>query len=173
MERRIGAVWGWGGSVFWPYFYGDLLAFTFWPYGYYDPFWAYGDMFVWDAMFWPGPDYASGAGPYDIYGEHYAYGGPARTRTARARNVDREITGSTTRTNSGDLAQTCGGLAPGVTDLPVDYIEKSIRADRRTAQSTRRAKSGFVAGKRCSQGVLFERSPAYAAGSARHRAKAA
>ena len=117
--------WGvWGGSTYWPYFYGDLFAFAFWPYGYYDPFWAYGDTFVWDAMFWPGPDYAYGPGYYDVYGD-YAYGGPARTRAAKARNVDREITGSTT--NSNDLAQTCGGLAPGVTDLPFDYIEQAIK----------------------------------------------
>ena len=116
---------GWGGSTYWPYFYGDLFAFALWPYDYYDPFWAYGDIFVWDAMFWPGPDYAYGPA-YDVYG-NYAYGGPARTRAARARNVDREITGSTTTTNSNDLAQTCGGLAPGVTDLPVDYIEEAIK----------------------------------------------
>ncbi|MGZ7060566.1 MAG: Spy/CpxP family protein refolding chaperone, partial [Candidatus Angelobacter sp.] len=118
--------WGWGGWTYWPYFYGDLLAFTLWPYGYYDPFWAYGDIFVWDAMFWPGPDYAYGPGYFDVYG-NYAYGGPARTRAARARNVDREITGSTTTPTSSDLAQTCGGLAPGVTDLPVDYIEEAIK----------------------------------------------
>ena len=115
---------GWGGSTYWPYFYGDLFAFAFWPYGYYDPFWAYGDVFVWDAMFWPGPDYAYGPGLSDVYG-NYAYGGPARTRTARARNVDRDITGSTT--NGNDLPQTCGGLAPGVTDLPFDYIEQALK----------------------------------------------
>ena len=111
-------------STYWPYFYGDLFAFAFWPYGYYDPFWAYGDVFVWDAMFWPGPDYAYGPGLSDVYG-NYADSGPARTRTARARNVDRDITGSTT--NGNDLAQTCGGLAPGVTDLPFDYIEQAIK----------------------------------------------
>ena len=115
---------GWGGLTYWPYFYGDLFAFTLWPFDYYDPFWAYGDIFVWDAMFWPGPDYAYGPA-YDGYG-NYAYGGPARSRAARARNVDRETTGSTTPTNSNELAQTCGGLAPGVTDLPVDYIEAAI-----------------------------------------------
>lgn len=115
--------WGggwWGGSVFWPFFAGDLFAFVFWPYGYYDPFWAYGNMFVWNAMFWPGPSYAYG--PYDdVYGG-YAYGGPARTRTAR--RVTPETTGSVP--SSADLAQSCGGLAPGVTDLPLDRIQQSL-----------------------------------------------
>jgi ABC-type transporter MlaC component len=122
---RAGWHGGWGGATYWPYFYGDLFAFALWPYDYYDPFWAYGDIFVWDAMLWPGPDYAYGPA-YDVYG-NYAYGGPARSRAARARKVDRETTGSTTPTNSNDLAQTCGGLAPGVTDLPVDYIEEAIK----------------------------------------------
>ena len=112
---------GWGGPVFWPFFAGDLLAFTFWPWGYYDPFWAYGNMFVWDVMFWPGPQYTYG--PYDdIYGG-YAYGGPARTRTAR--RLAPETTGSVTDRN--DLAQSCGGLAPGVTDLPIDNIQQSLQ----------------------------------------------
>src|SRR5215475_4915870 len=39
---------GWSGPVFWPFFFGNVLAFTFWPYGYYAPFWGYGDVFVWD-----------------------------------------------------------------------------------------------------------------------------
>ncbi len=112
--------WGfWGGSVFWPFFYGDLFAFAFGPWGYYDPFWAYGDVFIWDAMFWPGPIYAYGQGPFDVY----AYGGTARVRNTRSRNDDRDVTGST---NSGDLAQNCGGLAPGVTDLPIDSIEQAV-----------------------------------------------
>jgi len=99
------------------------LAFTFWPYGYYAPFWGYGDVFVWDAVFWPGPYYAHGPGYYyDVYGG-YGYGGPARTRVVRRSSP--ETTGSTeSRTG---LAQTCGGLAPGVTDLPIDRIEATIR----------------------------------------------
>jgi ABC-type transporter MlaC component len=112
----------WFGPVFWPFFAGDLLAFTFWPWGFYDPFWAYGNWFVWDAMFWPGPQYTYG--PYDdVYGG-YAYGGSARTRTVR-RNVDRDTTGSVT--NDNNLAQSCGGLAPGVTDLPIDNIQRSLQ----------------------------------------------
>ena len=113
--------WGgwWGGSVFWPFFYGDVLAFVFWPYGFY-PIW-YEPYFVWDAIFWPGPAYAYG--PYDdVYGG-YAYGGPARTRTAR--RVTPETTGSVP--SSADLAQSCGGLAPGVTDLPLDRIQQSLQ----------------------------------------------
>jgi hypothetical protein len=108
--------------VFWPFFYGDLLAFVLWPYGYYFPVW-FDPFFVWDAMFWPGPYYAYG--PYDVYGDYGYYGGYARTRHARARYAVRETAGSTV--NGSDLAQTCGGLAPGVTDLPIDRIEKTIQ----------------------------------------------
>jgi hypothetical protein len=111
----------WGGPVFWPFFAGDLFAFVFWPWGYYDPFWAYGNMFVWNAMLWSGPQYTYG--PYDdVYGG-YAYGGPARTRTVR--HVTPETTGSVP--SSADLAQSCGGLAPGVTDLPIDRIQQSLQ----------------------------------------------
>ena len=117
---------GWVGPVFWPYFFGDLLAFAFWPYAYFDPFWAYGDWFVWDALFWPGPyDYYGPAyvyGPdyYDVYGQ-YAYDG-RRTRTAY--HSHREVIGSVS--SQTDLAQSCGGLAPGVTELPLEGIETTL-----------------------------------------------
>jgi hypothetical protein len=110
--------------VFWPFFYGDLLAFVLWPYGYYYPVW-FDPFFVWDAIFWPGPYYAYGPPYYDVYGNYGYYGGYARTRHAKTRYVDRETTGSTI--NGSELAQTCGGLAPGVTDLPIDRIEKTIQ----------------------------------------------
>jgi hypothetical protein len=134
---------GWVGPVFWPYFYGDLLAFVLWPYGYYypfwfDPFWAYGDIFLWDAIFWPGPypypDYVYGPPDYDVYGARGPYGyeygpygyydEPPHRRVARVPKESHETTGSTP--NGSDLAQTCGGMAPGVTDLPVDRLEKTI-----------------------------------------------
>lgn len=113
---------GWFGPVFWPFFYGDLLSFVFWPYAFYDPFWAYGDIFVWDAILWPGPYYSSAPGNYDVYGD-YGYGRSARTRVART--PAREVTGSIV--DSKDLAETCRGLAPGVSDLPIDRIEKTIQ----------------------------------------------
>ena len=116
---------GWAGPVFWPYFFGNLLAFTFWPYPYFDPFWAYGDWFVWDALFWPGPyygpAYAYGPNYYDVYGGGYAYGN-RRTRTAS--HSPRGVTGSVP--SQTDLAQSCGGLAPGVTDLPLEGIETTL-----------------------------------------------
>jgi Domain of Unknown Function (DUF1520). len=84
--------------------------------------WAYGDIFVWDAILWPGPNTIAAPGYYDVYGD-YRYGRSARARVAR--NSGRDVTGSIP--DNKDLAQTCGGLAPGVSDLPIDRIEKTIQ----------------------------------------------
>ena len=81
---------------------------------------------MWDALFWPGPyDYYGPAyvyGPdyYDVYGQ-YAYDG-RRTRTAY--HSHREVIGSVS--SQTDLAQSCGGLAPGVTELPLEGIETTL-----------------------------------------------
>jgi LTXXQ motif family protein len=126
----------WTGSVFWPFFWGDVLTSWLWPYAYYDPFWAYGPNFILTSVFWPGPYYGGYyAWPYghgyaglsDIYG----YG-----RYGRA--VHNNHMGRVTRqpaVPSTNVAETCGGLAPGVTDLPVDRIEEAVRptADQMTA----------------------------------------
>jgi hypothetical protein len=150
---------GWGGPVFWPYFYGDFLAFAFWPYDYYDPFWAYGDIFVWDALFWPGPYYVFGPADLDVYGEYgnTRYGGRA-THAAEVPNVGGEVIGPAT--NSNDLAQTCGGLAPGVTDLPIDRIEKTIQPtdEQRkalVALSAASSQASDVLKASCSSEVMF------------------
>lgn len=115
---------GWAGPVFWPYFFGNLLASAFWPYPYFDPFWAYGDWFVWDALFWPGPYYspvyAYGPDYYDVYGGH-GYSGRTYAADRSARGATGPIPSQT------DLAQSCGGLAPGVTDLPLEGIETTLR----------------------------------------------
>jgi LTXXQ motif family protein len=150
--------WGWGGwtgPVFWPFLYGDIFSFAFWPYGYYNPFWAYGPNFILASIFWPGPyfgpNYAYGGygpdyGSYgydglsDIYGSNagyydndagYAYRGHRHIRHARATLVTRShYTGHVyreaaeqTRT---EVVQTCGSLAPGVTDLPIYRIQQAI-----------------------------------------------
>ena len=139
---------GWAGPVYWPYFFGNLFAFTFWPYPFFDPFWAYGDWFVWDALFWPGPYYFDGPayvyGPdyYDIY-RGYAYSDSRRTRIAR--RAAPETTGSTSDKTA--LAESCGGLAPGVTELPIDRIERAIEptGEQRKALDELRAASSQAA----------------------------
>jgi LTXXQ motif family protein len=140
--------WGWGGwagPVFWPFLLGDVFSFVFWPYAYYDPFWWYGPPFIWASIFAPGPyfglDY--GYGP-DYYGDWYGAGdygyagspniyygssGDSSYRTAvRGRYAAR-----TEQANRQALAETntaaiesCTGLAPGVTNLPIDQIRQTV-----------------------------------------------
>jgi hypothetical protein len=121
--------------VFWPFLVGDILSFAFWPYAYYDPFWAYGPDFVLASIFAPGPFFGLGYG----YGENYYgyetfpniyYGGPAYgygrphrvARSFQNRRVDRE---ALAETNAAGM-QSCSGLAPGITDLPAGQIRKTI-----------------------------------------------
>ena len=109
-----GGGWGgWAGPVFWPFLYGDIFSFALWPYDYYDPFWAFGPDFVLASIFAPGP--------YFGYGPYYAYAGPdiyygATTADRRA----------LARTDAAAV-QSCSGLAPGVTDLPIARIRKIVR----------------------------------------------
>ncbi|HLH12747.1 MAG TPA: Spy/CpxP family protein refolding chaperone [Methylovirgula sp.] len=117
---------GWYGPVFWPFFYGDLLSFALWPYDYYDPFWGYGPDFVLASVFWPGPyydtDYLYGwdENPYAIYGY---YGG----RTHRGHHARAHEEARTSRTEyQAQAGETCAALAPGITDLPIERIERAI-----------------------------------------------
>jgi hypothetical protein len=116
---------GWAGPVFWPYLYGDIFSFAFWPYDYYDPFWAYGPDFLLASIFAPGPyfgadygyapDYAAGyAGGNDIY-----YGGYPSGTT----NADRQALAET----NAAAAESCSGLAPGVSDLPIAQIKQTVQ----------------------------------------------
>jgi hypothetical protein len=103
---------GWAGPVFWPYLYGDIFSFAFWPYGYYDPFWAMGPDFLLASIYAPGPYYGPGyrsAGTPDVY-----YGATRADRQAVAQN-------------NAAAAQSCSGLAPGVSDLPIAQIKKTVR----------------------------------------------
>jgi LTXXQ motif family protein len=95
--------------VFWPFAFGDIFSFAFWPY--YDPFWDYGSDFIFASLYWPYGDYASD-GPYYRHGDIY-------TGSRRA--------SVTTAESSADIAETCGGLAPGLSDLPMDRIEKALQ----------------------------------------------
>jgi LTXXQ motif family protein len=148
--------WGWGfwaGPVFWPFLLGDALSFIFWPYAYYDPFWWYGPPFIFASIFAPGPyfglDYGYGPDYYgDWYGNSYGYAGSPNIyydsssrggyriasrggNTARTEQADRE---ALAETNAAAL-ESCTGLAPGVTNLPINQIRQTVHptADQEAA----------------------------------------
>jgi len=118
---RWGAGWGgWLGPVFWPYMYGDVFSYLLWPGDDYDPFWTYGPDFFLSGIFWPGPyspDWSNRQydGLYDVYGA-------SPSTAARAPATARQTTSATSA-----LTATCSGLAPDVTDLPIDRIRRAVR----------------------------------------------
>ena len=147
--------WGWGGwagPVFWPFLLGDVFSFVFWPYAYYDPFWWYGPPFIFASIFAPGPyfgpDYGYGPDYYgDLYGTgDYGYAGSPNVAYDRSRGDNTATRGRyAARTEQADhqaLAETntaalesCTGLAPGVTNLPIDQIRHTVHptADQEAA----------------------------------------
>jgi hypothetical protein len=131
-----GGGWGgWAGPVFWPFLLGDIVSFLFWPYAYYDPFWAYGPDFFLASIFAPGPyfgpEYGYGPGYYGS-GGYYAYsrssGGSPNIYYGRSAAIppltpqDRQ---ELTETNT-QAIQSCGSLAPGVSDLPIAQIKTAV-----------------------------------------------
>jgi LTXXQ motif family protein len=138
--------WGWGGwagPVFWPFLLGDVFSFIFWPYAYYDPFWWYGPPFIFASIFAPGPyfglDYGYGPDYYDYGTGNYGYAGVPNIyydssrsggyriaarggNAAQTEQTDRE---ALTETNTAAV-ESCSGLAPSVTNLPIDQIRQTI-----------------------------------------------
>jgi hypothetical protein len=149
--------WGWGGwagPVFWPFLLGDVFSFIFWPYAYYAPFWWYGPPFIWASIFAPGPyfgldygygpdyyGYGYGAGDYGYAGSPNIYYGSSRGggysvaarggNTAQTEQADRQ---ALAETNTAAI-ESCTGLAPGVTNLPIDQIRQTVHptADQEAA----------------------------------------
>ena len=139
-----------------------MLSFVFWPYAYYDPFWWYGPPFIWASIFAPGPyfgldygygpdyygygygpDYSGYAGSPNIYYDS-SHGGGYRTASrgrydTRTEQADRE---ALAETNTAAL-ESCTGLAPGVTNLPIDQIRQTVHptADQEAALDDLRAAS--------------------------------
>jgi LTXXQ motif family protein len=123
LPRRFGRHfhgYGWYGPVFWPYAYGDIFAFALWPYAYYDPFWDYEPDWIWWSLFWP-----LGEPGYVNYGDYYAYydiyGVEQRSHRASARTT------VVSRQYQQYQEDACGSLAPGVTDLPFQHLQKVIQ----------------------------------------------
>jgi LTXXQ motif family protein len=149
--------WGWGcwaGPVFWPFLLGDVFSFVFWPYGYYDPFWFYGPPFIFASIFAPGPyfgpDYGYGPDDYGYwYGNgDYGYGGSPNIYYENPRSGGYSVAargGNAARTEQADrealtetdtaAVESCTGLAPGVTNLPIDQIRQTVHptADQEAA----------------------------------------
>ena len=128
--------WGyWAYGVYWPFLYGDALTYALWPYDYYDPFFAYGFDALLASVFWPGPMSAPYIGAdlnvWDVYGaapgaEDHGFvsryrGGHHHHHRVHAHYAARPATPTTT------VEAACGGLAPGVANLPIDQIEKAVR----------------------------------------------
>jgi hypothetical protein len=124
---------GWFGSVFWPFFFGDVLTTVLWPWADYDPFWGYGSDYLLTSIFWWGPGGGSSYAANDIYD---IYGGPNRLHSyADDPKARRRVRGGSSGTSNAEvpsstsnaaLTETCVGLAPGVTDLPIGNIERTI-----------------------------------------------
>jgi hypothetical protein len=103
----------WSGAVFWPYAFGDYFSYAIWPDDYSDTFWGYGpDALLW-GTFWPYGEFAAdaGNGANESGGNIYNREPAATTKAPAASGM-------------ADLAQTCEGFAPGVSDLPIQSLEK-------------------------------------------------
>jgi hypothetical protein len=106
-----GIVIGWGGPVFWPYAYADLVDYTFWPSAN-DTFWPYAYDDVYDGIFGA---YAPDASAY------------AEAPTAGRRSLPRGVaTGVVTGPAAVGMAQVCSGQTSGLTDLPIERIAQQV-----------------------------------------------
>jgi len=127
-----GSGWGgWAGPVFWPFLFGDIFSFAFWPYDYYDPFWAFGPDFVFVSIFAPGPffglEYGYGPDFYPYGGFPNIYYGTRDVPRASKSVASRELGSSALAATDAEAVQSCNGLAPGVTDLPIGQIRQIVR----------------------------------------------
>ena len=110
-ERRRfhSIVIGWGGPVFWPYAYADLVDYTFWPYGN-DTFWPYAYDDVYDGIF----------GAYAPDATAYADVPAVRRRLGPQEKVATGVAAS-------GMAQVCSGQATGLTDWPIERIADQVQ----------------------------------------------
>ena len=134
--NRWGHGWGcWAGPVFWPFIFGDIFTFAFWPYDYYDPFWFYGPDFLLISIFAPGPYFGANYGYAPDYGyDGGYYGGNGYTGSTNIYYGGAPTSGGITQEDRQALAETdaaaaesCSSLAPGVTDFPIERIKQVVQ----------------------------------------------
>jgi hypothetical protein len=115
----------WNRAVFWPYLFGDYFSYLFWPYEYYNTFWGYGPNVILLSAFWP-------------YGQT-AYDEPGERATVYSGDLyyNGGIDSRQLLIQPAGQSERCSGFAPGISDLPIEQLEKIIDAtpDQRTALS--------------------------------------
>jgi hypothetical protein len=127
---------GWAGGVFWPFAWGDMFSWAWWPNAGAPAFWGYGSGFILSSLFWP---YGTYAWPDNSYGA-YAYS-PSGTNYQVARETHEEIYsgGPEIITQQPPASMTeasaCSGFAPGVGSLPLSKIEDTVRPDKQQMAS--------------------------------------
>lgn len=117
--RRHGCC-GWFGKIFWPFVVGDVFTAVLWPWPWSEPFWGYGGDYALSNVLWVGPATTptsySNTPIYDIYG----------TGAGRAAGAPGGGGAVADAPAEADLAQACAELAPGVADLPISDIERTV-----------------------------------------------
>ncbi len=96
----------WAGGIFWPYLFGDYVSYAFWPNEWENTFWAYGPGAILWGAFWPYAGYGEDVYAANAYATGELGAGPG---------------------GSEQMAAMCGGLAPGVTGLPLQRLEQIIK----------------------------------------------
>ena len=126
---------GWVGPVFWPFAYGDMFSFAWWPYAETAPFWNYGVDYIMGGLFWPNGAYAWPSGGYGATAwtqtdSDYTYARQSHQDIYSAGPADgsddKQAAATQDDSQKQDLA-TCSGFAPGVSSLPIDKIEQSVK----------------------------------------------
>jgi len=118
-----GGFTGWSGPVFWPHAYDDIFDYTFWPYDFDQTFWAYAYADVYNSIVWP---YGDSVGSIGVSG------GPPRLTRSRA---------GTPAGQSHEIAQLCGDRTPGLTDWPIERIERTVAPTQRQQAALRELKT--------------------------------
>ena len=164
--------------MFWPFGWGDMFSFAWWPYAATSPFWNYSVDYIMGGLFWPNCAYAWPSGGYGATAwtqtdNNYTYAHKAHQDIYSSGLADSSDDKQAAQddSQSQDLA-TCSGFAPGVSSLPIDKIERSVKPSgiQLTALKSLEAASKNAEGH--PQGVVPERAAADAGRSPRRAAEA-
>jgi hypothetical protein len=126
--------WGWVGPVFWPFAWGDMLSFAWWPYAASAPFWNYNVDYIMGGLFWPNGAYAWPSGGYGATAWTQSDGNYTYARESHQDIYSAGPSGNSAKpaaaaqddSQTENLA-TCSGFAPGVSSFPIDKIETSVK----------------------------------------------